>query len=369
MTTMATVPATGWLGDEAQPVYVCSVGARTPVGAGWLPAAAAVRAGVSAIAAHPDWVDKSGGRVRVARDAFLDTDLDMTRRIVTMLKDAIDEAVPDRTMLRPGWRLECWVGIPAPRPGVAASLGNTVTVAVAGVLGVALETVHVLPYGHAAGAMAVQTAAQRVSQGHADLCLAAGADSYVGWDTLEWLDMAGRLMSAANRNGFPPGEGAAVCVVAGRRVAQALALALPELVRIAAAATAMEPQPALSCDQPCIGVGLTEAIRGAVTGTASLGAVAITYCDLNGERHRNEEFVYTMLRTQDAFADANDYVAPADCWGDAGAASGPLYVCLAVAAAQRGYGRGRLPLLWTASDAGQRCAVLLDVPLGEGRVR
>lgn len=366
MTAMVAAHATRWLGDEARPVYVCSVGARVPVGAGWLPAASAVRAGVSAIAAHPDWVDKSGERVRVARDAFLDADLDMTGRIVAMLLDAVAEAVPDRTVRRPGWRLECWIGIPAPRPGVGSSLGAAVAAAVAGALDVAPEAVHVLPYGHAAGAMAVQAAAQRVSQGHADLCLAAGADSYVGWDSLEWLDDACRLMSAVNRNGFPPGEGAAACVVAGRRVAQVLAA--PALVRIAAAATTIEQQPALSGDQPCIGVGLTEAIRGAVAGAAGLGAVATTYCDLNGERHRNEEYVYAMLRTQDAFADAHDYVTPADCWGDVGAASGPLYVCLAAAAAQYGHGRGRLPLLWTASDAGQRCAVLLDVH-GEGRAR
>lgn len=87
--------------------------------------------------------------------------------------------------------------------------------------------------------------------------------------------------------------------------------------------------------------------------------ITLTYCDLNGERFRNEEFVFTLLRTQSAFRDPNDYVSPADCWGDVGAASGPLFVVLAVAAKLRGHAKGSHPLLWAASDSGYRSALAL----------
>ena len=73
-------------------------------------------------------------------------------------------------------------------------------------------------------------------------------------------------------------------------------------------------------------------------------------CDLNGEPYRSEEFTFTVLRTQTAFADATRFVTPADCWGDIGAASGPLFANLAIAAAQRGYAKGPRALLWASSD-------------------
>ena len=90
--------------------------------------------------------------------------------------------------------------------------------------------------------------------------------------------------------------------------------------------------------------------------------IATTYCDINGERRRSEEFFYVPLRLSAPFIDANRYESPADAWGDVGAASGPLYVALAVASAERGYARGPHVLAWTSSDGGTRAAVTLTLP-------
>lgn len=90
--------------------------------------------------------------------------------------------------------------------------------------------------------------------------------------------------------------------------------------------------------------------------------VATTYCNINGERWRTDEFLYVPLRLHAPFIDANRYESPADAWGDVGAASGPLYVALAVASAERGYARGRHVLAWTSSDGGTRAAVTLTLP-------
>jgi 3-oxoacyl-[acyl-carrier-protein] synthase-1 len=90
-------------------------------------------------------------------------------------------------------------------------------------------------------------------------------------------------------------------------------------------------------------------------------AITATYCDLNGQRYRNEEFVYALLRTQESFVDAHDYECPADCWGDVGAASGPLFASLAIRANERGYSKGRFPLAWAGSNAGYRSAMVLEL--------
>ena len=68
-----------------------------------------------------------------------------------------------------------------------------------------------------------------------------------------------------------------------------------------------------------------------------------------------------MMRTQDGFVDPHDYLSPADCWGDVGAASGLLFAVLAVVSGLRGYAKGHYPLMWAGSDSGHRAAVALTI--------
>ena len=59
------------------------------------------------------------------------------------------------------------------------------------------------------------------------------------------------------------------------------------------------------------------------------------------------------LQNPDAF------VAPAECWGDVGAATAPLLLGLAVAAARRGHAAGPYSLVTTSGDGGLRGAALV----------
>lgn len=65
-----------------------------------------------------------------------------------------------------------------------------------------------------------------------------------------------------------------------------------------------------------------------------------TLCDQNGEAYRADEFGFMLARTSEGFVNPADFEAPADCWGDVGAASGPLFVVLAAMAAKKGYAKG-----------------------------
>jgi 3-oxoacyl-[acyl-carrier-protein] synthase I len=66
------------------------------------------------------------------------------------------------------------------------------------------------------------------------------------------------------------------------------------------------------------------------------------------------------------FDDPTAYLSPAECWGDVGAASGPLFAMLACQAVMRSYAKGPRTLLWTSSEGGQRAVALLE-SAGAGR--
>lgn len=348
-----------WQAQGDDDVCICALGARTPLGFDVQASAAAVRGAISAASRHTAFMDKNGEPISLAVDTGLDSTVDIMLRCQDLLWSAIDEALAQSAQACAGTQIQCWIGLPEPRPGLPTGLADAVLVMLLTRLGIPATSVHIYPYGHAAGLIALQAAADAVATGSALIGLVAGVDSYHELRTLQWLDRRGRLMSSCNRSGFIPGEGAAACLLARRSETQRLGAAV--LARVKSASTAVESQ-TMRSKRICVGEGLSIAVRGAVSSLHQLGrGVSATYCDLNGERYKSEEFQYVLLRTQDAFVDAHDFICPADCWGDVGAASGVLFACLAIVSCQRGYAKGAFPILWAGSDSGYRTAVVLQL--------
>ncbi|SAK72201.1 3-oxoacyl-(acyl carrier protein) synthase [Caballeronia glebae] len=362
-TEHATTRTHVWRQEPAREVCVCAIGARTPLGLSAAASAAAVRGGLSAVAMHPFLIDKAGAPMRVALDAAMDADAPIGLRMWSMLEPAVVEALGDGVPQR----LRCFIALPASRPGLPESIGQMLAESVAHSFALDRSRIALLEHGHASALMALRLAARDIASGACDVCLVAGVDSYHCAETLEWLDREGSLISGQNRNGFPPGEGAGACLLATRSFAERGGL--PILATVMAVATATEPHP-IRCGRVCVGEGLSAAVRAAIGGSCVDGRlVTATYCDINGERYRNEELLYTMLRTQEAFVDAHDYECPACCWGDMGAASGVLFAVLAICAGQRGYEKGPTPLLWASSDDGYRAAAVLGLDADARRPR
>jgi 3-oxoacyl-[acyl-carrier-protein] synthase-1 len=124
-------------------------------------------------------------------------------------------------------------------------------------------------------------------------------------------------------------------------------------------ASASEPNRIIT-ETVCIGEGLTRALR-RVLGALPPGAqVSDVYCDMNGEPYRADEYGFTALRIKQQLEAASEFVAPADCWGDVGAASGPLGLMLAAIAGHKAYSRGPIGLVWASSEGGERAGALLQ---------
>jgi 3-oxoacyl-[acyl-carrier-protein] synthase-1 len=211
------------------------------------------------------------------------------------------------------------------------------------------------PGGHAGGLLAIHHACKSLREGKTKLCLAGGVDTYLEPETLEWLDENEQLHSEGNIYGFCPGEAAAFCLLA--TLGTARSYGLTPLAQIVSTAMASEEN-RIKTQSVVLGEGLGTAFR-SLFENAPKAPVDRIICDMNGERYRGNEYGFAVIRNPGRFRDAADFEAPADCWGDVGAASGPLFVSLVTEAQERNYQKGPLSLIWASSENGARAAVLL----------
>jgi 3-oxoacyl-[acyl-carrier-protein] synthase-1 len=221
-----------------------------------------------------------------------------------------------------------------------------------------LAEVTVFAQGHAAGLAALAMAVKDITRGAIESCLVGGVDSYFQPDSMEWLDANRQLAGTVSRSGFVPGEGAGFCLLMSASASQRYGLA--PLARVRSAAVGKETK-LIKTSDICLGEGLTATVRAAVSSLRLPDErVNEVLSDINGERYRSEEWGFVCLRLSECFDDPTAYVTPADCWGDMGAASGPLFAMLACQAGVRGYAKGPLTLLSSSSESGLRGVALIE---------
>ncbi|MBJ6761085.1 hypothetical protein JGU66_09945 [Myxococcaceae bacterium JPH2] len=342
-------------------VDVVAVGARTPVGHSAESSAAAVRAGISRYAEYP-FVDARGSPVVVAADSLLGRGLDGRDRLKPMVESVLEEL---ETKLDPkvflGGRLDVLLSLPETRPGFsegdAAWLADSVAARFQGKTPHA--RVEIAGRGHAGAIQAVDRVLRAGAERRDGVFLVLGAESYLHPETFEWLERNRRFAQPGVRSGFTPGEGVGALVLMNPGMRRRLNL--PSLATVRGASTAQE-QLLRDSDTGSLGVGMTRAVHGAVSGLElpreSADAV---YADINGERYRSEEWGFVALRAPSVWK-STGYKAPSDCWGDVGAAFGALGGILAIRAFARGYARGPRALVMAGSDSGLRGAMLLQAP-------
>jgi 3-oxoacyl-[acyl-carrier-protein] synthase-1 len=341
---------------------VVGVGAQTAVGMTAPASAAAVRAGVTGFGEHPFMIDTAGNKMIVARAPYLGEESGPDRLLALAEPAARDALAPVTSIQEQLTPIRMTLGLPPARPGQPA-MGKVLAERLAGALHDTgrVGRIEVIETGHAAGLMALESAWRALREGREDFHLIGGVDSYLEPETLEWLEGCDQLHGAGPQNnawGFIPGEAAGFCLMASE--AARARYNLPCRCRVLSVASAREKN-LIKTDTVCIGIGLTEAVRQALVALPDGVKVDRMICDQNGEPYRADEFGFTLVRTSEHFVSGSDFLAPADCWGDVGAASGPLFVTLAAAAAERGYARGPHYLIWASSEGGERVATLLQL--------
>lgn len=364
-------------------IPLISVGAQTPIGRSAAASAASVRAGITRAHEHAHWRDHDGEPVIVHRARWLPETPSLEARWLALAIDAALEALAGLlgaggSLAPSDLQLGVYVGLPEARPGISGTALETFQQHFSEALRQGMsrifqaepesrwEIAHLtlLPHGHASGIEALDQAVKSLTSGQETFCLVGGVDSYLHPETLAWLDSHEQLHSVDNAWGLAPGEGAGFCLLASKRIQDRLQTRLQRkpLARVRAVALTQEPH-RIKTQTICTGDGLTRAFH-TVLQPLQGEKIDQLVIDLNGEVYRGEELGFASVRTQEHFVTLSDLLAPSTAWGDVGAASGPLFLSLAVQAGARGWSRGPRWLVSTSSESGLRGVALLELEPG-----
>ncbi|HEY1309217.1 MAG TPA: beta-ketoacyl synthase N-terminal-like domain-containing protein [Vicinamibacterales bacterium] len=331
-------------------ICIIGAGAQTPVGRSLLASAAAIRCNISAAAEHPFMIDRHGEPMVVARAPWLDLRSSLDARITELAVDAAKEAIypiaPRFASLKRHMHLYIALSADSLDDRVRRVIADRVAAGLdlldEGAASLGERLVRVAD-GHAAGLLALENAVRDIQRGKVELALVGGADSWIVPERLESIDYAGRMHTVKDSWGFMPGEGAAFTLLTTGAIARRFGVEpLGEILSVACTGEEM----LMATRTVCTGQGLTAAFVAALEGQPR---VTHTFCDLNGEIYRAEEYGFAITRTGSAFENADRFTAAAAVCGDVGSASGSLAVGLSVAAFARSAGEGPVHLAWSSS--------------------
>jgi len=314
--------------------------------------AAAIRAGVSGLREHPFLMDAMGEALVCGWDERLDPRQLGVARMAALARAALEELVgklgPSLLAAAP-----LILVLPETRPGLEADEEAELVAALRSFTGSFL--LELGPRGHA-GALAALLRGHQLLERGAPMVVILAVDSYLDAQTLRWLDDDDRLSGSAVRGAFIPGEAGVALALAATPPPSGLRSHV--LVRGVGVATEARGS---DSDTGTLGEGLTEALRSAtVTLRLPEEAVDDLYGDINGERQRTDDWVFSCLRFPGVARRSSDYQLHTDCVGDVGSATGALACLLAVRAWERGYASGPRALIWAGSDGGLRAAAVLE---------
>jgi 3-oxoacyl-[acyl-carrier-protein] synthase-1 len=212
--------------------------------------------------------------------------------------------------------------------------------------------------GRAGALVAVARAAQMIRTKSAPFALAGAIDSYRDLYVLGTLDLEERVKSAVHLDGFIPGEGAAFLLLTSREMAKSARLTpLGSITRVARETEAGH----IYSEKPYRGDGLAKTLSQLFASGDVSAPVAEVFSSMNGESHWAKEWGVGFLRNKASFAEDHGMHHPADCFGDAGSASGPLMIGLAAMGMAGGY-RKSPSLVYCSSDRGPRAALAVETP-------
>lgn len=209
--------------------------------------------------------------------------------------------------------------------------------------------------GRAGGLLAIGQAVLTIQGGLSEFVIAGGIDSYRDLFILGTLDREGRAKSESTLDGFIPGEAAAFLLLANTHTAAANGL--PVMAHVTPIVTGFEPGHLYS-SEAYRGDGLARTFQQLVARGDIDAPIAEVYSSMTGESHWVKEWGVAFMRSRGAFREGHGMHHPADCFGETGAASGPLMVGLAALGINGRYRRSPA-LAYGSSDRGARAAMIV----------
>ena len=342
---------------------ILGIGMMTAVGVGAAQTAASVRAGIARLAESSIHNRRFDPMVMATLpdeelpplEESLDRIPGLTsrqRRMLRLAGPALKEAVADVGSVAD---VPLLLAVPEAMPGRSDPAGPKFLEHLAKQSGVGFQigASRTYPSGRAATFKALSEALALLASGTAQRVLLGGVDSYLDLYLLATLDAEDRVLADGVMDGFAPGEGAAFLLLAPRRGPGGRGIA-----SVVAAASGAETGHRYA-EEPYRGDGLAETFQSIfATKGAADQAVASVLAGLNGENFGAKEWGTAYVRSKEHFLDDIALAHPVDCFGDAGAALGPLLMGLGAIGIQKGYLREPC-LVWCSSDRETRGAALL----------
>lgn len=179
--------------------------------------------------------------------------------------------------------------------------------------------------GRAGGFEMIELAFKYLDSTKRDFVLVGGVDSYkYCLQHLSVLDNEDRLLVEGSGDGFIPGDAGGFLLLAMPAALEKYNLS--PILSIARPASAQEPGHRYATE-PYLGTGLASAFQQALTDVPT-GEVSTIYSSMNGEGFASKELGVAMTRSQNKFSKNIEIKHPADCFGDIGAAFGPVLLGL-----------------------------------------
>jgi len=217
------------------------------------------------------------------------------------------------------------------------------------------DRIRFMSTGRAAGIQGLELALHYLYQQGESHVLLGGSDSYWNASRIYELDKFERLLASNRMDGFAPGEGAGFLLLS-RDPKDAMSYDNYSIA-LSQPGNSQEVGHYYS-EQPYRGDGLDQAFKQALSGYTGKRVQAI-YTSMNGENHWAKEYGVAYTRNKAAFSETVKTEHPADCFGDLGAAMGPVLLGLAASSLFKQSGVAT-HLVYSSSDRAWRAAVRME---------
>lgn len=341
-------------------MYIYRIGMLTPLGPNAEMTRAAFRAGVSAYCEthHIGVNDQPIKMALVPQDALPPLHRDLAsggftkfkKRLIQLAAHALAGACDDAVLKTP---VPVFLAGPESRSSGKAVLDTHFLHALQKQTGINFDvsSSRLFHLGRAGGIYAIELAYKYIESTGQDFVIVGGVDSYNDMQRLGQYDADGRLLTAASMDGFIPGEAAGFLLLMSDSAAERLNTGSKAFLH--RPGVAEEPGHYYSVE-PYRGEGLAKAIQKALTQSKQRNVKAV-YTSLNGEHYWGKELGVSLSRNHGALADGYSIEHPADCFGDIGAAFGPVMLGI------MSHNESGEYLAYCSSDCQARSAVSLSV--------